>query len=448
MPEENDNKPDESSSKSSSEFSSDIGFKLAQIEELEGKIRLLRWGLFAGVLAILTFGIFGLYNASKEAAQPAIDIFDEAKAIYTDNNETIHDLGKSLTDEFERTSANISTVENLYTEMQTEVFEAYENSLSIYDQYTEISDDGNKAYGTVSGLMDPNGPARKQLKRELQDLWDEEIKPAAESHAKSVLIDVQDEALKKFDEISAHSDEFLSMAYGEYDRLTNNIPETVADTLEETFQKMIIKREVKIRKMFPELTKKKQTEMISRFGDFSERESESIFNALFADHQLEITKLKNSMEGIYIKEGGSKGNKKSSVETTLALLSSLIELAMKDLGTTGDGKGKPQKDPGTKKKSAPENKDAANKREAAIVAKKLMDDLINSKQKTAQIKAHNAATGLTKAQSTKNTADKSLTAANAEIAKAKAAYEKAEKDAKSAEKLAKKVAAKSTNKKR
>jgi len=444
MPEENDNKPDESSSKSSS----DIHFKLAQIEELEGKIRLLRWGLFAGVLAILTFGIFGLYKVSKEAAQPAMDIFDEAKAIYTDNNETIHDLGKSLTEEFERTSANITIVENIYTEMEDEVFEAYDNSLSIYDQYTEISDDGNKAYETVSGLMDPNGPARKQLKRELQDLWDEEIKPAAESHAKSVLIDVQDEALKKFDEISAHSDEFLTMAYGEYDRLTNNIPETVADTLEETFQKMIIKREAKMRKMFPELTKKKQTEMISRLGDFSDRESENIFNALFADHQLEMTKLKHSMEGIYIKEGGSKVNKKSGVETTLALLSTLIELAMKDLETTDNGKGKSQKDSGSKKKSTSENKDAATKREAAIVAKKLMDDLINSKQKTAKIKARDAATALAKAQSAKNTADRSLTAANAEIAEAKAAYEKAEKAAQAAEKLAKKVASKSTTKNR
>ena len=135
MPEENDNKPDESSSKSSSKSSSDIHFKLAQIEELEGKIRLLRWGLFAGVLAILTFGIFGLYKASKEAAQPAIDIFDEAKSIYTDNNKTIHDLGKSLTDEFERTSANVTTVENIYTEMQIEFDEAYNNTEKYNEQY-------------------------------------------------------------------------------------------------------------------------------------------------------------------------------------------------------------------------------------------------------------------------------------------------------------------------
>ena len=56
MSEENEYKPTESHSESTAP-SSDIASTLVQIEELQGKIRLLRWGLFIGVLAIMAIGI-------------------------------------------------------------------------------------------------------------------------------------------------------------------------------------------------------------------------------------------------------------------------------------------------------------------------------------------------------------------------------------------------------
>ncbi len=404
--------------------------KLAQIQELEGKIRLLRWGLFVGVLAILSFGILGLYKVSMKAAQPSIDIFDEAKAIFLENNQTIQHLGKSLTDEFDKTSTSISTVEDFYTEMQTDVDEASDNARRVYelygemetevntaadnarrayelyeemetevysavdnaskiynkfekmgtevntavsnagivyDQYIEISEDANRAYGTVSGLMDPNGPTRKQLKKELQEAMNEEIKPAAEDLAKTVLIDIQDEVFAKFDEISAHSDEFMSIAYEEYDKLTNNIPNAVNDALEQTLLKMITKREVKMHKMFPKLTKEKQTEVVSRLADFSEEESEKIFIALFADHLSELGELGDSLQEIYTKEGGARANNKNDVTTTLTLLSTLIEIAMKELDTKDHWEGA-KKNP--KDKPAPPKKEKANPKDKRTSPKK------------------------------------------------------------------------------
>jgi len=352
MSEENENKPTESHLGSTA-FSSDVESKLAQIEELEGKIRLLRWGLFAGVLAILTYGIFGLYKVSMKAAQPAIEIFDEAKAIYLDHNETIIGLGNSLSHEFNRTSTNYSTITTHYEEIGNEFDTAYSNSEKIYDQYgeigtdvnmafnnakiiydqyTEISEDANKAYTTVARLMEPGGPARMKLQSEIKDLLESEIKPAAEDLSKKIIVDIQGEVMKRYEEISAHSDEFLVKASEEYFRLTNNIPDIVNNALENTLLKTITQREVRMRKIFPKLTKEKQTEVFSRLSNFTEEESEKIFSALFADHQYEIQKLQISMNKIWKNEARAGGltDSESGVETTLALLSNIIEIAMKE----------------------------------------------------------------------------------------------------------------------
>ena len=83
-----------------------------------------------------------------------------------------------------------------------------------------------------------------------------------------------------------------------------------------------------MRKMFPKLTKEKQTEVVSRLSNFTEEESEKIFIALFADHLSELGKLQDSMDAIYAKEAENIVNKTAGVETSLALLSSIIELAM------------------------------------------------------------------------------------------------------------------------
>ena len=87
-----------------------------------------------------------------------------------------------------------------------------------------------------------------------------------------------------------------------------------------------------MRKMFPKLTKKKQAEVFSRLSNFTAEESEKIFTTNFADHQYEIEKLQFSMDKIWKNEARSGGlkNAESGVETTLALLSTVIDLAMRE----------------------------------------------------------------------------------------------------------------------
>ena len=83
MSEENENKPTESHSEFTGP-SLDVESKLVQIEELQGKIRLLRWGLFIGVLAIMAIGISSIWGHTKKAAAQAVEVYKEAKEVYLD----------------------------------------------------------------------------------------------------------------------------------------------------------------------------------------------------------------------------------------------------------------------------------------------------------------------------------------------------------------------------
>ena len=53
---------------------------------------------------------------------------------------------------------------------------------------------------------------------------------------------------------------------------------------------------------------------------------------MFRDHISEVGKLQENMEAIYTKEGGAVGTG-SSTESTLTLLSALLDLAMEELDT-------------------------------------------------------------------------------------------------------------------
>jgi hypothetical protein len=76
--------------------------------------------------------------------------------------------------------------------------------------------------------------------------------------------------------------------------------------------------------------------------------------ALFADHLSELDKLQNSMDAIYAKEAENIVNKTAGVETSLALLSSIIELAMGAVELEDDvAREKPEKNPKPKDKPTP-----------------------------------------------------------------------------------------------
>ena len=279
--------------------SESIESKLTQIEELENKLKLLRWGLFAGVLAVMAIGITSIWNSTKRAAEPAVEVYKEAKVTY----EGIQ--GK---------------IDNLET------------------HYGRISPKAKKAYKTISGLMssEENGTSA-QLKEEFEKEYEERIKPAAENLAKMVLVDIQGQAAVKFSELSSHADDIMGSATRELHTLTNSIPEKITFAINETLVKTINKREAKMRKMFPKLTKEKQAAVLSRLSELSKEQGEKIVLTLFADHISELGKVSDSLlkiQKLDPEPGSSTAEGQlGDIQTSLSLLSAILKVVQADFET-------------------------------------------------------------------------------------------------------------------
>lgn len=278
----------------------EAGDKVAQIEALEGKLRLVRWGLFVGVLLILLIGINGIYNTSRKAIEPALGMYKEGETMYQGVKDKVDD------------------------------------AQAIYKRLEP------KAYNTLNKLIDSDSKPTEELRNELQDRLDNDIRPAAEKLAKKILVDLQDDAMNEIGGISALSDDIMWSAREEYHSLTNSLPERVTEAIEQSLVKMIASRDEKIREMFPKLTKEKQSALASRLSDHSKDQGHEVFVTLFADHLSELGKLQDSMQAIHEKEIGNIAGK-SNVETTIALLSALLDIAMSEYGTSSKTKETPEK---------------------------------------------------------------------------------------------------------
>jgi len=301
MTEENQNNEETHSHSSSAD--ADAGDKVAQIEALEGKLRIVRWGLFLGVFLILTFGIYGIYNTSRKAIQPAMGMYKEGKTMY------------------EGVKGKVDDAQRIFNRLDPKT---------------------RKAYGTLNALIDSDSKPTEGLRKELQDRMDSDIKPAAEKLAKKILVDLQADVMKQLGDISNLSDEIMWSAREEYHALTNSLPEQVTEAIEQSLVKMIASRDERMREMFPKLTDEKQAALVSRLSELSKEQGHEIFVALFADHLSELGKLQDSMDAIHDKEGGSLAGK-SNVESTIALLSALLDIAMTEYGTGTDKKEEPGK---------------------------------------------------------------------------------------------------------
>ena len=160
-PESPENNPNDSASQ--------VEDQLGLIRELEQKLKLLRRGLFVGVLAVMALGILSIWNTTKKAAEPAVEVYNEAKGTY------------------EGVQGKIDGAK---------------------DVYNDIAPDVEKAYGTLSALVNPDDTS-DELQTEFKEQYENRIKPAAEDLAKHILVDLQGQAMEKFSEISSESDAIM-----------------------------------------------------------------------------------------------------------------------------------------------------------------------------------------------------------------------------------------------
>ena len=277
------------------ESTAQVEDQLALIQELEHKLKLLRWGLFIGVLSVMVLGISNIWKTTKKAAEPAVEVYNEAKKTYEGIQGKI------------------------------------ENAQGVYN---DIAPDVENAYGTLSALVNPDDTS-DELQTEFKEQYENRIKPAAEDLAKHILVDLQGKAMEKFSEISSESDAIMLSARDELHTITNSIPDMVTKAINNTLVETINSRESKMREMFPKLTKEKQIAVASRLSNLSSEQGEKIFLALCHEHVRELGQINESLRKISAAEtsGAQTSGLTGDVQSNLALLSAVLSIVKKEYET-------------------------------------------------------------------------------------------------------------------
>jgi hypothetical protein len=289
-PESPENNPNDSASQ--------VEDQLGLIRELEYKLKLLRRGLFVSVLAVMALGISSIWSTTKKAAEPAVEVYNEAKGTY------------------EGVQGKIEEAQGVYT---------------------DIAPDVEKAYGIISELIDPGETGKaSQLREDFKLEYEAKIKPTAEDFANHVWVNLQQQATDKFSEIASESDAIMVSASDELHTLTNSIPDQITEALNATLVETINSREDSLREKFPNLTKEKQAAVLSQLSTLSGEHGERILLSLFREHISELGAISDSLQKISraellngIPEEGQVGD----IQTSLALLTAILNIAKHEFDT-------------------------------------------------------------------------------------------------------------------
>ena len=338
--------------------SGDIEAKLAEITELQEKTTLLKRGLVLGILSILALGVLFVYGNIKREAKPVIDIYKDANATVAEAQQKIENakivfnrnqravkqllsLTNNIGNEVKKLLAEDTLArwrvlaDDFDSDTRDDIIESLEELGKVY---ADMEPDFQEAYKTLDSLVGNNEEFAAKLRADFESEYESRVKPAAEDLAKKILVDIQGEAGEKFSELATHADEIMAGATGELHALTNGIPDKVKFALDQTLVKTINDRDEKLRKMFPKLTKEKQAALVSRLSSLSKEQSEKIFLNLFADHVSELGKASDALIKIQQTEPdiATTGGKLGDVQTSLALLSAILEIAKGDFKTQID----------------------------------------------------------------------------------------------------------------
>jgi len=315
-PLQNDERPD-----IENEGGSDLSQLISETRDYQSRTALVRTTMLVAALAILALGLWSIYKSGKE------NFYDPAHATYTE-------------------------FKNKYEEIEPDIIE-------IQNEASRLTPKAEKAYEFLSQFIDKeNGVSLNSFDSELfterTSKIRSEVHPRLEKHLerdvarlqKTLLEDLRGDLEEKWDELNSHSDEIAAIAREEYGKLTNNLPNVISVEIEQSLSQTVKQREKELLEKFPGLNEEKMASLTSRLSSFTEEQSKEVFMALFRDHISEINKLQENMDAIYKKEGGAAGTG-SKTESTLSLISALLEL------TTGELDTGTNKEPDPNEKPAP-----------------------------------------------------------------------------------------------
>ncbi|MDE2679930.1 MAG: hypothetical protein OSB29_01030 [Verrucomicrobiota bacterium] len=204
----------------------------------------------------------------------------------------------------------------------------HDSANSVEDQLAEISEFEHKIrllrWGMVAGtlliialgiinIINKVQRAAEPVGQIVKDV--QEIIPALQKTALSVQEIVT--GGERFDLIA---DNFRSQLSG-----LEDLPERVALSANDQLVVILNDRDDKLRELFPNLTKEKQTKLLGAFTRIGEEHGEEVLLQLFADHIIEVDAINRNLQIIHTKEAAHI-TVESNMQAGLMLVSSVLEL--------------------------------------------------------------------------------------------------------------------------
>ena len=230
--------------------------KISLIEEYETKMRLLRWGLLVGVISVMAYGLWSIYDTAYNQGGKQV------MAMYDRGSET-----------YDKIKPRIDAAYRNFLRIQPDAEEAW----TIFDEeYTRLEPKTSKAYKTLSEMAKTGTKANDDMRAALENEWKNELEPYTKKLRDRAKSDLQDDLLRQVKVLSSSSaDEILFNARKEYHNLTNSLPDVITSAIQESLVTSIQGREEKLREDFPKLTKEKQAAVVSRLSNFSDEQGEN-----------------------------------------------------------------------------------------------------------------------------------------------------------------------------
>ena len=194
---------------------------------------------------------------------------------------------------------------------------------------------------SVRGLTEA-GPTQKVFTDQLSQNMQESVVPSLRTLATQTFTEIQPQAIKELNNWNKRTPELTDATMKQLETLRTELPKSGEKTLNDTFGKVLVSREQKIRQMYPDVKEEQIKGLVSTLQRTGEEEFRNANSELFGPHQAALSDILDQMETIRNSQAASVKGADPSWEMGLAILDvlrdDLKDLAPRDFAPKGSQK--------------------------------------------------------------------------------------------------------------
>ncbi len=182
---------------------------------------------------------------------------------------------------------------------------------------------------SIQGLFKP-GARQQKFVDTLSSNVQRDIVPQVESIAKQTFTEAQPQVQASLLKLNERVPELTQASFTELETLQTSLPAKGKTILDETYGKMLLGKEAKIKEMFPDATEENIKTLTTNMTEMAKEKAVTVNDKLFAKHQDSLMGIMESMDKIRATEPKSASPEGDNWALALAVMD-VVREDMKDL---------------------------------------------------------------------------------------------------------------------